>query len=288
MRQLNFELKQMCLRNRDGSYSTQSNRQRILSQIADQLHDLGFRNLTAHGIRTKHIEALVQKWQTDGLSEGTQKNRMCHLRWWAQKVNKPHVVASSNDHYGIKDRTFATNISKAKDLDLNKLESISDPYIKMSLRLQLAFGLRREESIKFIPSFADRGDKIYLKSTWTKGGLAREIPVRNDFQRHVLNDAKSLASRGSLIPQHLSYRQQLKRYEDQTAKAGIDRAHGLRHFYAQERYFELTGRLAPAAGGKTSKQLNSEEKLIDREARLIISRELGHQREQITSIYLGR
>jgi hypothetical protein len=38
----------------------------------------------------------------------------------------------------------------------------------------------------------------------------------------------------------------------------------------------------PAGGGPTSKQLTSEQKTIDREARLMISR------EQITTVYLGR
>ena len=64
--------------------------------------------------------------------------------------------------------------------------------------------------------------------------------------------------------------------------------HGLRHHYAQARYVELTGWKAPAAGGPTSKQLNPDQKWIDREARLTISRELGHEREQITAVYLGR
>ena len=63
--------------------------------------------------------------------------------------------------------------------------------------------------------------------------------------------------------------------------------HGLRHHYAQARYAELTGWKAPAAGGPTSTQLSPEDKRIDREARLTISRELGHEREQITAVYLG-
>jgi hypothetical protein len=37
-----------------------------------------------------------------------------------------------------------------------------------------------------------------------------------------------------------------------------------------------------------AKQLSPEQKRIDRDARLTISRELGHEREQITAVYLGR
>jgi hypothetical protein len=50
----------------------------------------------------------------------------------------------------------------------------------------------------------------------------------------------------------------------------------------------LTGRECPARGGLTSKQLTAKQKGIDREAREVISREMGHGREQVTAVYLGR
>jgi hypothetical protein len=46
----------------------------------------------------------------------------------------------------------------------------------MSLRLQEAFGLRREESIKFRPSAADH---IAIQSSWAKGG--RDSPTCMDY-----------------------------------------------------------------------------------------------------------
>lgn len=64
--------------------------------------------------------------------------------------------------------------------------------------------------------------------------------------------------------------------------------HGLRHAYAQERYLALTGWPSPAAGGPASATLIAEQKALDRAARLEISQELGHIREQITTVYLGR
>lgn len=288
MRQLNYDLKDICKRNHDGAKTTQSNRERKLTQIANQLHGLGYRNLGVRGLKSKHIDALVQKWKQDDLSAGTIKNRMADLRWWAEKINKPSILAKDNDHYSIDRRVYVTNISKAQELDHQKLDVISDPYVKMSLRLQEAFGLRREESIKFIGAWADHDDKIVLKASWCKGGREREIPIRNEQQRNLLNEVKAFAKGKSLIPATLTYVQQLRRYEDHTSKAGLCKMHGLRHAFAQQRYYELTGRHAPAAGGMTSKELTKEEKQLDREARLIISAELGHEREQVTAIYLGR
>ena len=58
----------------------------------------------------------------------------------------------------------------------------------------------------------------------------------------------------------MSYRAQPNRFKAQTARAGIDHVHGMRHAYAQTRYEELTGWKAPAAGGPSSKQLSPEQK----------------------------
>jgi len=288
MRTLNRDFKLMCQRNRDGSFATQHDRERLLTMVANQLHEDGFKNLRAQGIRTKHVEHLVSRWQAEGASTGTMKNRMSALRWMAEKIGKENIVARDNAAYGIADRRFVTNESKAKEMDQGKLDKVSDPYTAMSLRLQAAFGLRREEGIKIQPGWADRGDVLVLKSTWTKGGKEREIPILNEMQRDLLNQAKAMADKGSLIPVEMSYIEQLNRFKAQTAFAGIDRVHGFRHAYAQARYAELTGWKAPAAGGPTSKQLSPEQKAIDRQARLTISRELGHEREQITAVYLGR
>ena len=288
MRDLNYQLKQLCHRNRDGGYATQRDRQRLLSQMAGQLHDLGYRHMRAQSLKPKHIEALVKRWQGEGLSPGAMKNRLAAMRWWAQKVNRQNVVARSNDYYGIPNRQFVTDTSKAKSVSPHDLDKVRDARVRMSLELQQAFGLRREEAIKFMPAYADRGDHLVLKESWTKGGKARVIPVRTGTQRAVLDRAQRLAGTGSLIPSAKNYRQQLRIYEAETARAGLSKLHGLRHAYAQARYEELTGWKAPAAGGPPTNTLSATERTVDREARLVISRELGHEREEITAVYCGR
>jgi len=287
MRSLNYQLKLLCRHCREGSYATQTNRERILTLIANELHDLGYRKMSERSLKPKHIDALVKRWFDQQLSIGTIKNRMAAVRWWAQKVDKQNVVARSNEYYGIPDRRFIADESKAKSVDQSQLDRIKDPHIRMSLELQRAFGLRREEAIKFQPSFADRGDHIVLKATWTKGGKERQIPIRTAAQRDVLDRARKLAGLGSLIPANRNYVHQLRIYERDTVRAGLSRMHGLRHAYAQRRYEELTGWQCPAAGGPEKVSLTPEQRSVDREARLTISHELGHEREQITAAYCG-
>lgn len=285
MRNLNYQLKQLCRRNRDGSRSTQVGRERILTLVANDLHQLGFRGLQAKSLKPKHVEALTKHWLTSSVSAGTIKNRMSAVRWWAEKIDKRNVVARENAYYGIPERKTGRR-SPVPKLDDSALRRIPNPMVRMSLRLQAAFGLRREEAIKIRPAMADHGDCLWLKSTWTKGGRSRTVPIVSPDQRVVLDEAKSMAGLGSLIPSDGNYVRQLRRYEHQTAQSGFSKLHGLRHAYAHGRYRELTGWLCPAAGGCRSAELSPSKKSRDQAARLIISQELGHSRIAVTRIYL--
>ena len=172
-------------------------------------------------------------------------------------------------------------------LDPEKLARVSDAHVRMSLELQAAFGLRREEAIKFTPAYADRGDRVRIKASWAKGGRAREIPIWNEHQRAVLDAARLLAGGGALIPGGRNYVAHRKVYERQTDAAGLARMHGLRHAYAQARYEALTGWKSPAAGGPRGRSLGPARRRIDRSARLAIAHELGHGRISSAPIYLG-
>ncbi len=288
MDDLHYQLKQLGYANREGSHSTQANRRAVLQLCAKELsRELGYRKLQAKGLKPKHVEALVKHWKQGGLENGTIKNRMAHLRWWANKVSKEGMV-KKNEEYGIGNRVYVTNETKAQALDRPKLDQISNERVVYSLRLQEQFGLRREESIKFKVSYADRGDHIRLKSSWTKGGKERDVVIRKQAQRDLLNELKNKYGNASLIEDQKTYKQQLKLYEWHLSHAGLHKMHGLRHGYAQTRYQELTDTLPPALGGKSSKDMTAQEKALDDKSRLIISRELGHERKTISSVYLGR
>ena len=171
---------------------------------------------------------------------------------------------------------------------------IADEHARCSIELQRAFGLRREECIKFQPKFALQGQSVVeakgvaLKGSWCKGGRERTVPITNDYQREVLARAVALAKSGSMIPPKLKYIDQVHKYNWAAEKAGLHKLHGLRHEYAQSRYFELTGWKAPVADGPKAKEMTPEQRVIDKAVRLKISNELGHGREAITAVYLGR
>jgi len=290
---LEYQFDQLCNKFREGSHATQANRRAMLKLFTEQLARNGYdvKSMSPKDLKGRHVNKLLEQWRKDGVSTGTIKNRMVAVRWWAEKVGNSGAV-KDNTTYKIENRVYVTNENKSislKDLDLSK----TDANIAQSLRLQDAFGLRREESMKFQPEYALDGQKIEnaqyirLKDSWTKGGRPRTIPITNEKQRQELQKAYAQAVKngGSMIPKEKSYKSHKAYFEVVTHALGVGQTHGLRHGYAQARYRELMGFDCPAVGG--SRVLSADEKVKDKEIRMLISEELGHSRINITSVYLG-
>lgn len=287
MRELEYRLVRLVRRNRDGSKATQADRRRMASLFARTLHERGYRIPTERSVKPKHIVAAVEAWK-GAASDATLKNRLAFLRWLAEKIDKPNIVPRTNAELGVGKRAYRTNVSKAINGAEAKIARVNDRHVKISLQLQQHFGLRREEAMKLQPAWADRGDRLRLKSSWCKGGREREIPIRTPEQRSVLDEAKGLAGNDSMIPCHKSYREHLAKWQYETTRAGISRTHGLRHAYAQRRYLELTGWKPPAAGGPLRAVLTDQQREADFRARMQISGELGHCRVDVVALYCGR
>lgn len=281
-----MDLVRLCKRNRDGAFGTQTNRQRGLTAMGAELTQLGYKLKCCRSIKPKHVTALINHWQDSGLTKATMRNRMSWLRWWAMKVDKTSILDKRNVAYELnEDRTKRNN--RAFELDANKLNTISCPYVRAAIMLQAAFGLRREEALKFQPNIAIKKDCIMLKGSWTKGGRPRTIPITAAHQRVVLNAVQQIAGNGALIPPASTYAEHLKRYERSTYKAGFKRLHGLRHHYSQNRYFHLTNMHCPLRGGPRRSMLSEDQYELDRQARQRIAKELGHNRLDICDIYIG-
>ena len=109
MRQLHFDLLRLLEDDRQGSHGSRRARRYVLAQAAETLYRLGYWGLRAKGLKGRHIEALVAEWRQQGLSDGTVKNRMAHLRWLAKKIGKRGSCAGT---------TRATGSARALNRDL--------------------------------------------------------------------------------------------------------------------------------------------------------------------------
>ena len=293
LRSAKFSINEMVKEIKRYSHASRADMRVMLNRCIKDLHEKGYKLSHIKGLKPKHIFVLVERWKEQGKSPATIKNYMSKLREAAKHLDKPQLVKPSNDDYQIPKRSHVTTVNKAiHEIDFKKC---SEPLIRLSLEAQSLFGLRREESMKIVLSDALQGNYLKIKPSWTKGGIGRTLWITNDAQRQWLNKAlKEVPAGNSLIPQDRTYKQHLRHYQSQTELMGIHKLHGLRHAYAQRRYFELTkqfdplnkGWQSPMNGGPDTSMFNHQEKKIDHKVRGLISRELGHSRISIVKIYI--
>jgi len=284
--ELKRELDSILKHNRDGSFSTRNARERILMLCADQLFEAGIANLSARGLKQKHVNFLVELWKKQGIGTATMKNRLCQLRWWAEKIGKQNLIPRSNEDLGIGRRTYVDNSkNRGKELDPMLLAKIRHERMKAALELQRYFGMRKEESLKFRPKECDKGNYIWVK--YGKGGRPRRTPVKTPYQRKLLDRCHLLAGDGSMVPNDKTYYRYMKMFENECHRAGIYNVHGFRHQYVQDWYKEATGWDCPKAGGLSRKEMMPEQRLLDSAVRKIIAEAIGHSRDDLTAIYLG-
>ena len=165
--------------------------------------------------------------------------------------------------------------------------------------LQRAFGLRFKESCLLNPKQALKSAQKHghiMLTVGTKGGKNRRVACR-PCGITALEAAISVQNGKSMVPKGMSYAEFQQECYGQAKIAGIS-FHPERHAYAHGRYTEITGAPAPIDAGWPRKErivrlavylkINEDEaRIIDQNARLAISIELGHNRVGISNAYLG-
>lgn len=294
LRNAEYSISQIVKQSSYKSYASKNDMKVMLKKCVRDLHTLGYKVGHVKGFKSKHIYKLVEHWKEQNKSSGTIKNYLSKLRNLGEILDNDKLVKPDNSFYNVEGRQYYSKENKAiHNVDFSKC---TDKLIRLSMEGQLLFGLRREESIKFILSEAlTNSNYIELAPSWTKGGIGRRVPITSHEQRDWLNRVKETVNPGqSLIHEGLSYKEQLNKYTVQTRHLGLRKLHGLRHAYAQRRYRELTqffdpnkkGWECPFNGGKYINEMNQNEKNIDYKVRTMLTRELGHSRLNILKSYL--
>ncbi|KTR03359.1 integrase [Aureimonas ureilytica] len=279
-------LKVMCEHNADGAFTTQDQRARGLSMIAHELRALGYQVPDARNLKPKHIEVLVRHWKAERLSGATIRNRMSWLRWAAEKVRKPNIIPRDNAALGIESRSTYRG-QKATATPAAKLAALPDERMRLAVRLQMAFGLRLEESLKFRVSVADKGTLLTMQGSWCKGGRTRSMPVLIQQQRDLLDELHQVCGDGSLVPNGVKFVTYMRQMQREGLKAKIPSFHEHRRWHARWRFRTMAGVPCPADGGPLHDDLSPAERARLDAVRLEVSRELGHGRIDVTDAYLG-
>lgn len=282
-------------RHKSGSHSTRAARRELLKSfgkaLGEQFHGLRLANLSK-----KHLDWYIERIKREPshrtgrpVSTGRQKNILAGIRWLLEQISKSNLLPRGNAELGIKRRVYVAGSSKAINASDELIDEIEkhNEYVASSLRLSREFGLRVEESIKIRVCDADLGNELRLQGSWCKGGVPRSVPIRTLAQREALDSAGGVSGKNSLCPEGLSYVEHSRIFRNLVNRFGIHKVHGLRHAYAQRRYFELSGWQPPVNGGPLVGDLTDVQYQLDRAARLTVSVELGHGRVSVTNVYLG-
>lgn len=270
------------------------------------LRNLGYKLQDVKNFRGKHAQALMDHWVGAGLGPGTIQQKWSVIRIFCRWIGKEGMVEDAEKYVSdpaLVTRTYVATEDKswtAKAVDptalFDTVETIS-PVIAATLELELAFGLRRRESLMCKPIRADQGDYLSIETNdGPKNGRARMVPIDTDQKRAVIERAKAMVKfadtrLGELLRDRngnvLRLEQAVNRFTKVLQKCGITKrglgvtAHGLRHQFANDQYQLNLGQASPVRGGEGG---STPDALAVRQK---ISVDLGHVRMSITNAYLG-
>lgn len=272
-------------------------RKNAIFKMFRDLRDMGYRLKHVNGLGGRHVQALVNKWVSEGKSASHIQKNLSFLRTFASWIGKDGMVLKA-DHYvsdpALVERSYAATEPKtwaANGIDVEtKIQEVmaEERNLGYALMLQAHFALRAEESMKFKPHLADQGDVLFI-TKGTKGGRDRTIKITTPEQRELMDKLKDMIAKGSsLIPKERTYEQYRSRYYYVLQKCGISRKNGivghyLRHGALHKVYQDVTGHDLPINGS----DLRSTDKELDSLGRQAVSECAGHARESISSAYIG-
>lgn len=310
------------LRNKVISHRTREARSQALFRMFRQLRDLGYgvapgnigeRHVGALMQCWTAQQVLPGQVRRKPCSAAYIQQQLSILRVFAGWIGKPGLVRDAC-HY-VNDPALVTRYAAAQydhtwdghGIDADELVrrvAGLDRHVGIQLRLMMAFGMRRKEAVMFwphvaeVPAFAlpvghpsaERFVSFLRIRRGTKGGRLRYTAVRNDLQHQALDEARHIARQrfDHVGRPGLSLKQSLDLFSNVVRSAGITKAglgvtaHGLRHEFASDLYFEIARVRAPVRGGDPAL-----DPVVRLDAYRQVAEQLGHHRAAISGAYLG-
>lgn len=280
------QLDKLARHNRQGSYRTKERYYEAMKRFCRFLAE-DFRLQKLANISGKHLTAYILKLQTDGKSASTIKTDLAAIRFFHDKIANPKYRLPSNAElsvdlerrrFGGVDRTWSN-----REFNLFFITCINDGHEDYAAIACLSYyaGLRIHECFRMDTATAEQALRENALTIKGKGGKMRTVPI-NDTIRIELQKMLAVTPRGHklFVPDTVSTDIAIKRFQqylisirpqiqDENRTTHLTH-HGLRHTYAARTYQELIQR------GISSLEANYR-----------VSRLLGHERHDVTRIYLA-
>lgn len=278
------QLDKIARHNRQGSYRTKERyymaMKRFCHFLAEEFHLQKLSN-----IGSKHFVAYVLWMQEKGLSASTIKTDLAAIRFFHDKISNAKYTLPSNAELGVElewrrfgdtDRTWST----AEFTRMLEIVSDNTRYL-LAFHLARYAGLRIHECFRIDTAIARQAIREGAITIKGKGGKIRTVPINQQIVL-VLEKCLAITPTGSklLVPDGVptdkainQLQQFILRNREVVQDPDSDRPltfHGLRHTYATEKHRQLI------ADG-----------ISELDAHLTVSRLLGHERADVTHIYLA-
>ena len=289
------------------SERTQTLTKDVVYAAIRRLHELGYKIQDPKNLGERHIEVLVKHWwYCQHKKIKTIQNDLSRLRVFCAMLGKPGMVGSVQkylpdvdpDLLKVSSAAQTTKSWSGHGIDLvTTFREVDerDPRLGLMLRLELGFGLRREEVLKCNPHVQDFGHYLQVFPGMGKGGRWRNIPIASSAQRELLDYVKSRVPKDKPLGWEYSrsgkvatLQQNIRRYENLMASLGFTKAdagvtgHGLRAQFA-ENHALLLGMVPSTVGGSGGQLARSDLSVV----KMKVAQALGHNRQSVMSAYIG-
>ena len=270
--------------NRQGSFKT---KERYFEAYKRFLHFVGevYHLQKLQSISGKHLSAYIDYMQEKGYSASTIKTDLAAIRFWHDQIPNAKYVLPTNQEFILERRKFGGVDRSWSNGEFNRMlsecyKADREDYVACITMARYA-GLRLHEVLRIDTAIARKALKDGFITIKGKGGKVREVPI-NDTIKIVLEKALKSTPQGNklFVPKdkqtHIA-KAELQNFIASKRKIindeNSDRKltfHGLRHTCAAEWYSNFIS-----------------EGLTEAQAKLKVSKLLGHEREDVTRIYLA-
>ena len=286
-RSLIAQLDKLARHNRQGSYRTKERYyeacKRFCKFLAEAYHLQKLSNISG-----KHLTAYVEFLQATDKAASTVKTDLAAIRFFHDKMENAKYRLPNNAELSVEleKRSFGGADRTWSNEEFDKMFAIAfvsgQNHYACALALARFAGLRLHECFRIDTATARQALREKAITIKGKGGKVRTVPIEDERIFIMLRSLLAKTQRGGKLlvsddlPTHIAM-QRMEQFivrnretvRDKDSKRPLT-FHGLRHTYAAEKYRNLT------ANGMSG---------LD--AHFAVSRLLGHERPDVTDIYLA-
>lgn len=271
--------------NRQGSYKTKERYYEAMQRFCRFLAET-YRLEKLANIGPKHIYAYVDHMKAKGLSASTIKTDLGAIRFYHDKLSGPrYKELPPNADLSLERRTFGKVERAWSEAEFTKMVQIAEQHGRHDyaavLNLARHLGLRIHECFRIDTAMAHDAIKTMQLTIKGKGGKVRSVPITLAVRNLLLNRLANTSSGDKLfvlkhMPTHVAIKGlqrfiRTHREKVMNANAVVPiTLHGLRHSFAVEQYQQYMQR-----------------GFSDKAAKHFVSKLLGHNRPEVTNIYLA-